>query len=105
MEEQGVLEIPSVPRISVVYATEEMLKPAMNLVSKLRQNFIPVDVDLLGRNLKKQMTMASNSKFTILVAPKEYAEKNIVLRNMSDGSEKQIPLDSILSEPRTYLNL
>ena len=105
MEEQGVLEIPLVPRVSVVYATEEMLKPAMNLVSKLRQNFIPVDVDLLGRNLKKQMSLASNSKFTILVAPKEYAEKNIVLRNMSDGSEKQIPLDSILSEPRTYLNL
>jgi len=105
MEEQGVLEIPSTPRISVVYATDEMLKPAMNLTSRLRRNLIPVDVDILGRNLKKQMAMASNSKFTILVAPKEYAAKKVVLRNMSDGSEKQIPLDSILSEPRTYLNL
>ena len=105
MEEQGVLKIIQTPRISVVYVTEEMLKPAMSIVSKLRQNLLPVDVDLLGRNLKKQMAMASNSKFTILVGPKEYAVKNVVLRNMSDGSEKQIPLDSILSEPRTYLNL
>lgn len=105
MEDQGVIEIPSTPRISVAYATEEMLKPAMNLASKLRQSFIPVDVDLLGKNLKKQMAMASDSKFTIIAAPKEYSSKAVVLRNMSDGKEKQVPLKSILSNPRLYLKL
>ncbi len=105
MEDQGLANIESAPKISVVFATEEMQKPAMNLASKLRQNLIPVDVDVLGRNLKKQMEQASDSKFAIIVGPKEFLENEVVLRNMIDGTENKIHITNLLSDPKSILGL
>jgi len=47
--------------------------------------------------------MASNSQFTIIVAPKEYSLKSVVVRNMKDGTEKQIDLELLLSNPQPNL--
>ena len=47
--------------------------------------------------------MASNSQFTIIVAPKEYSSKSVVVRNMKDGTEKQITLESLLDDPQSNL--
>ncbi len=105
MEDQGLANIESASKISVVFATEEMQKPAMNLASKLRQNLIPVDVDVLGRNLKKQMEQASDSKFAIIVGPKEFLENEVVLRNMIDGTENKIHITNLLSDPKSILGL
>jgi histidyl-tRNA synthetase len=47
---------------------------------------IATDIDLVGRPFKKQIENASASKFCIIVAPKEYSSKQIVVKNMSDGT-------------------
>ena len=49
--------------------------------------------------------MSANSKFSIIFAPKEFAEKNVVLRNMMDRTEKQISLDELITNPNDVLNL
>ena len=49
--------------------------------------------------------MSANSKFSIIFAPKEFAEKNVVLRNMIDRTEKQISLDELITDPKGILNL
>ena len=64
-----------------------------------------VNIDLTGKPLKKQMEMSSNSKFSIIFAPKEFAEKNVVLRNMIDKTEKQISLDELITDTKNILNL
>jgi len=64
-----------------------------------------VNIDLTAKPLKKQMEMSSNSKFSIIFAPKEFAEKNVVLRNMVDRTEKQISLDELVTNPKDILNL
>jgi len=51
------------------------------------------------------MEMASNSKYVIIVAPKEYSTQSVVLRNMKDGTEKQVSIESILSDPKSSLQL
>jgi histidyl-tRNA synthetase len=51
------------------------------------------------------MENSSNSKFCIIFAPKEFSEKQVVLRNMTDRTEKQISLDELISEPEGVLNL
>lgn len=105
MEEQGIAKLEQSKSVSVLYVNDEMQKHAASLASKLRQKGIPVEIDLSGRSLKKQMESASESKFAVIVAPKEFSSKSIILRNMEDGKEKQITVDELLKNPKLILNL
>lgn len=105
IEKQGIDVGTKTSQIWIAYTNEEMQKIAFNIASHLRQKGIHAETDLAGKPLKKQMELASNSKFVIIVAPKEYSSKSVVLRNMKDGAEKQVSLESILSDPKTSLQL
>jgi histidyl-tRNA synthetase len=105
LEKQGIDVDTKTSKIWVAYINEEMQKIALDIVSQLRQKGIRAEADLGGKPLKKQMEMASNSKYVIIVAPKEYSTKSVVLRYMKDGTEKQIPIESILSDPKSSLQL
>ena len=105
LEKQGIDVDTKTSQIWVAYINEEMQKIALDIVSQLRQKGIRAEADLGGKPLKKQMEMASNSKYVIIVAPKEYSTKSVVLRYMKDGTEKQIPIESILSDPKSSLQL
>ena len=105
LDEQGISCTPSSDTISVLYVNDELKSHAINCASKLRQLGISVNIDLTAKPLKKQMEMSSNSKFCVIFAPKEFSEKQVVLRNMTDRTEKQISLDELISEPKGVLNL
>ena len=92
-------------RISVVFVNDDMQKIAIGIASKLRLLGIPTDVELSGKSLKKQMEIASTSKRVIIVAPKEYADDCVIVRNMEDGSEKQIKIDVLLNNVKSNLQL
>jgi len=51
------------------------------------------------------MENASGSKFSIIIATKELAEKCDVKRNMVDRTEKQISLDELITNPKDILSL
>lgn len=103
LEKQGVVFGTKTPQVWVAFVNDELQKIALNVVSQLRQKGIRAETDLGGKPLKKQMEMASNSQFTIIVAPKEYSSKSVVVRNMKDGTEKQIDLETLLSDPQSNL--
>jgi histidyl-tRNA synthetase len=105
LEKQGIDVDTKTSHIWVAYINEEMQKIALDIVSQLRQKGIHAEADLGGKPLKKQMEMASNSKYVIIVAPKEYSTKSVVLRDMKNGTEKQVPVESILSDPKSSLQL
>jgi len=86
--------------VSVLYVNDELKSDAINCASKLRKLGIPTNINLTAKSLKKQMEDSSHSKFCIIFAPKEFAEKNVVLRNMMDRTEKQISLDYIITNPK-----
>ena len=71
----------------------------------LRKLGILTNIDLTTKSLKKQMENASGSKFSIIFAPKEFAEKCVVLRNMVDRTEKQISLDELITNQKDILSL
>ncbi|MGC8867783.1 MAG: His/Gly/Thr/Pro-type tRNA ligase C-terminal domain-containing protein, partial [Elusimicrobiales bacterium] len=87
------------PLIYVAYTNKDFMKIATQLASRLRRSGIRVEFDLSGKNLKKQMEMASslNAKYTLILAPREYSQKKIVVKNMIDGTEVQIGIDESLS--------
>ncbi|MDE1873428.1 MAG: histidine--tRNA ligase, partial [Thaumarchaeota archaeon] len=104
LEKQGIANLSNNEgHVWVTSVNDDMKKIAINIASALRLKGIPSEVDLAGRSLRKQMDMASNSKYVVIVAPKEYGEKSVLVRNMKDGSEKQVKLDSLLSDPLSSL--
>jgi histidyl-tRNA synthetase len=105
MQEQGITPKISHNRVAVLYINDEMQKVAMSIASLLRLNNIPTDIDLAGRNLKKQMENASDSMYCIIVAPKELESGKVVLRNMQDGTESQVDIETITDDPKSTLNL
>lgn len=105
MEEQKIARLEQSKSVYVLYVNEEMQKYATNIASKLRQKGVPVEIDLSGNPLKKQMESASESKFVVIIAPKEFSSKSLILRNMQDGKEKQITVDDLLKNPKSILNL
>jgi len=105
LDEQGISCTPSSNTISVLYVNDELKSDAINCASKLRKLGISTNIDLTAKSLKKQMEISSGSKFSIIFAPKEFAEKNVVLRNMIDKTEKQISLDELITDTESVLNL
>ena len=105
LDAQGISYTMSGDTISVLYVNEELKPHAIQYASKLRKLGISINIDLSNKPLKKQMEISSDSKFCIIFAPKEFSEKQIVLRNMTDRTEKQIPIKELITNPKNILNL
>ena len=105
LENQGLTNINSNVLISVLFVNEEMLKPAINIASRLRQMGLVADIDLVGRSFKKQMENASGSKYAVIVAPKEYSSNQVLIKNMTDGKETTVLVDSLLSDAKSVFTL
>ncbi len=105
MQEQGIIPETKQNRVAVLYINDEMQKVAMSIVSLLRLANIPTDIDLAGRNLKKQMEIATNARFSIIVGPQELEQGNVVLRDMINGTEGTISLEKLTEDPNSILNL
>lgn len=104
LESQDIAPKKEIVMTSVLYANDEMHAEALAIASKLRQIGVPTTIDYYpGKALKKQMESSSESKFTIIVGPKEFAENKVVLRNMQDRSEKQISIDDLIKNADSIL--
>jgi histidyl-tRNA synthetase len=91
--------------VSVLYINAEMERHATNIASRLRQMGIPTEIDLVGRPFKKQMDNASGSKYVVIVAPKEFSEDKVVIKNMVDGSERTALISDLIAAPKSFLIL
>lgn len=103
LEMQGIGGRQEAYRVWVAFVNDEMRKIAINLASALRMKGIRAEVDLAGKSLRKQMEMASSSGHAVIVAPKEYGEGSVVVRNMKDGTERRVRLESMLADPLANL--
>jgi len=105
MQEQKIISETKQKRVAVLYINEEMQKVAHSITSLLRLNNIPTDIDLAGRNMKKQMDIATNAQFAIIVGPQELENGNVVLKDMINGTEGIISLEKLTEDPKSILNL
>jgi histidyl-tRNA synthetase len=105
MQEQNIISEIQQPRISVLYINDDMQKVAHSITSLLRLNKIPTDIDLAGRNLKKQMDIANTARFTIIVGPQELEQGNVVLKDMRTGTEGTVSLEKLTDDPKSIFNL
>ena len=105
MKEQNIISDSVAPRVSVLYIDDQTQNVAMSIASLLRLANIPTDVDLSGKALKKQMDGAKDSRFCVIVGPKELEEGKVVVRDMKSGDESQVEIEKITDDPVSVLNL
>ncbi len=105
MQEQKIIPEVTQKRVAVLYINDEMQKVAHSIASLLRLANIPTDIDLAGRNIKKQMNQATNSRLAIIVGPQELEQGNVVPRDMVNGTEGTISLEKLTEDPNSILNL
>ena len=105
MQEQKIISDTKQPRVSVLYTNEDMQKVAMSIASLLRLANIPTNIDLAGKVLKKQMDQATDSRYCLIVGPKELDDGKVVLRDMKSGEESQVDIEIITDDPGSVLNL
>jgi len=101
LENQGLQMPDTAPTVSVLYVNDQMLAPAVNITSRLREIGIATEMDIVGRPFKKQIEAASSSKFAVIVAPKEYSSNNVIVKNMGDGTENIMSVDLLLSQAKS----
>jgi histidyl-tRNA synthetase len=105
LDAQGISYTTSNETISVLYVNDELKPRAIECASRLRKLGISTSVDLTGKSLKKQMEISTNSKFCVIFAPKEFSEEQIVLRNMTDRTERKISIKELATDPQAIFNL
>ena len=105
MQDQKLLSNIPPQRISVLYVDDQTQKVAISIASLLRLANIPTNVDILGRQFKKQMEQASESMYCIIVGPKELEKGKVVLKDMKNGKESQIEIENLTDNPKSILNL
>ena len=105
LDAQGISCTTSNETISVLYVNDELKPRAIECASRLRKLGISTSVDLTGKSLKKQMEISTNSKFCVIFAPKEFSEEQIVLRNMTDRTERKISIKELTTDPQAIFNL
>ena len=75
--------------------SKSIIPKAIQIAEKLRKNYT-VEIDLLNRNLTKQIRYASSiTQNLIIVGEKDLKNKKITLRNLKTGKEKKILISKL----------
>ncbi len=84
-------------KVFVAYMNEAK-EYALNLVEKLRNNFIPTDFDLKNRNLSRQLEYADSSgiPYVIVIGPKEMKAKMVRLKDMKNRKENDVSINDLM---------
>ena len=91
---------PESPRpVAVVPVGDEALPAAMKIAYELRRAGVPVEQGY-GGNLKKRMARAAkaNARAAIIIGGNELAAGEVVVKNLDNGEQKNVPLANIIGE-------
>lgn len=99
IEEEGI-ELPVKQNIDVYVAPlgEAAKLPCFQLTQKLRQAGFICETDYLSKSIKAQMKAAdkAGARYSVIIGENELAAGEAVIRNMSESSQENVPLDQVL---------
>jgi len=86
-------------KVYVAPISDDVREKAIQIVQNLRKENIRADIDLMGRNLTKQLEYANsvNIPIVVIVGKKELENDSVKIRNMKTGKEKLVKIKSIPS--------
>ncbi len=100
MEELGLFENVSIPKPEVLFINfgEKEALYSLNAVQTLRQSGIKAELYPDAVKMKKQMTYANKRQipFVALAGSNEMANNTFTLKNMTDGSQREVSLTEMV---------
>ena len=97
MQAEGILPpAPATPRLYIAALGEAAQVSAMAICERLRQEGIYAECDVVGRSLKAQMKYANklSAAYTLILGDSEVESGRAQLRNMENGEQTEVELDS-----------
>jgi len=97
MKEQGLDAIePKLPRLYIAALGERATVKALAITERLRREGKYAECDTVGRSLKAQMKYANKigAEYTLIIGDSEIDAGKAQLKNMADGSQTEVELDS-----------
>jgi histidyl-tRNA synthetase len=90
---------------SSIYVVQLGFGPKMRslmIIDELRRAGINVHHDLASDSLSAQLRDAEERgmRYTIIIGQKEYVEKSVILRDLQERSQEQIPIDQMVKKLR-----
>jgi histidyl-tRNA synthetase len=96
LEKQGALE-PMVGPLAYIIPFKGTEEKAMEIVWMLRGAGIPLDYDMSGRSLSKNLKYASsvNARYVVLIGTKELEKGVVTVRDMESGDQREIKVGDL----------
>ena len=97
MREQGLDKIaPATPKLYIASLGDRATVKALAITERLRREGKYAECDIVGRSLKAQMKYANKigAEYTLIIGDSEIDAGKAQLKNMADGSQVEVSLDS-----------
>ena len=90
---------PAVPQLFIAALGDEAVDHAFVLMSKLQRAGVHAEMDYQGKSLKAQMRRANKlqADYTVILGEDELRSGTVQLKNMSDGSQADVSLESLVA--------
>jgi histidyl-tRNA synthetase len=98
MKEREMMKISTKTKVFVANVNEKAREEAIKTAQKLRESGIGCEIDIMNRNLSKQLKYANKIgvSYVIIIGEKEMKEKKLRLKNMKEKSEKILKFEDIV---------
>ena len=86
------------PDLFIAALGAQAQKIAFELTNRIRTAGLSAETDYSGKSLKSQLKKADklNSSFALILGDKEMEEKQVIMRNMRNKEQQNIPLDGLM---------
>ena len=98
MSQNKMFKGESLVKVFVISVSDGVKEEAIKICQKFRREGIPSVFDVSGKDMKKQLSYASNSgiPFVLFVGENELKEKKFKLKDMASGQEKVGSLEELI---------
>jgi histidyl-tRNA synthetase len=101
MKEEKMLNLPRTRvKVFIACVNDKVKNDVIKIAKQLRKNDVPCLVDLMNRNLSKQLEFADSLgiPFTLIVGPDEVKKGKYKLRDMKSRKEKELSMKDIVKK-------
>ncbi len=86
--------------VLVTFVNDDLVSEALRITDLLRRKGIFVLFDVMGRGIRRALSLASTSgcSHTIIVGQDEMKRQSVVLRNLIDRSQKEVKVNDLIHE-------
>ncbi|MCD6226792.1 MAG: histidine--tRNA ligase [Candidatus Aenigmarchaeota archaeon] len=101
MKEKNMFDsIKTKTKVFIVSVNNSVRKDCIKLVQELRKNGINAQIDIMGRNIRKQLEYVDSLgiPYAIIVGPEEVKKNKYKLKDMKKGTEQELSQQNILNK-------